>query len=230
MQPLLVVPVIHPTLAYQCLDSLRWPKDHVLVVDNGDTRIDTMGFPTVRPGRNIGVAGAWNVGAVSVMQDGFDMLVICSQAIVFGPAGGQDLLAQLSATDGWGLNVAGAGWHLIGITRATLAAVGPFDEGFWPGYYEDTDYLYRMGLAGLPSPRENGRAWPTVACGYADAGHGLMIKQTRPDFPMLGARYAAKWGGAQGSEMHRTPWGLDQPTWWWPDSPYPNDNPWRTHA
>lgn len=146
------------------------------------------------------------------------MLVLCSQAILFGAQGGADLIAQLALTDGWGLEVAGAGWHLIGITTHTLRVVGPFDDGFHPAYYEDTDYLYRMGLAGLPSPRENGRAWPQIVVNFGDRGTALSIHRghVRPNFGELRARYIAKWGGDQGHETYRTPWGsglADIPLW-----------------
>lgn len=37
----------------------------------------------------------------------------------------------------------------MAIPRATHEAVGPFDEGFYPGYYEDADYCYRARRRGF---------------------------------------------------------------------------------
>ena len=42
--------------------------------------------------------------------------------------------------------VTGAG---LAITRRALDAVGFLDEGFWPGYYEDVDWCFRVRRAGF---------------------------------------------------------------------------------
>jgi len=42
--------------------------------------------------------------------------------------------------------VTGAAW---GFRRDTLEQVGELDEGFWPGYYEEVDYCFRVREAGL---------------------------------------------------------------------------------
>lgn len=36
----------------------------------------------------------------------------------------------------------------FGLTREVYRSVGPLDEGFWPGYYEDVDYCFRARAAG----------------------------------------------------------------------------------
>jgi GT2 family glycosyltransferase len=41
----------------------------------------------------------------------------------------------------------------MAISRRAMEAIGPFDEGFYPGYYEDADYCYRARRRGF-----------TVAC------------------------------------------------------------------
>lgn len=42
--------------------------------------------------------------------------------------------------------VTGAAW---GVSREALERVGELDGGFWPAYYEDTDYCFRARAAGL---------------------------------------------------------------------------------
>ncbi|MBN1487905.1 MAG: glycosyltransferase family 2 protein, partial [Anaerolineae bacterium] len=37
----------------------------------------------------------------------------------------------------------------VALRRSTLARVGPLDEGFYPAYFEDTDWCYRVREAGL---------------------------------------------------------------------------------
>lgn len=228
----IVIPVLDPMLGHQCLTALdRVDHDRVIVVDNAPTPWDLPWQPGHyhRTGRNAGVAWSWNVGARQVVRTGADMLVICSQAVRMLD-GGRSLLDVIhDETDPWGFEVVGAAWHLCGLTRHTLETVGPFDEGFWPAYFEETCYLYRMGLAGLPSPRENGRTRPYRVVDYADAGSALMVStgKVEPNWSALQARYEAKWGGPQGSERFSTPWDSGKPIWWWPESPYPEHDPWE---
>jgi GT2 family glycosyltransferase len=42
--------------------------------------------------------------------------------------------------------VTGAAW---GFRRDTLERIGELDESFWPGYYEEVDYCFRVRQAGL---------------------------------------------------------------------------------
>ena len=230
---LIVLPIIDTALAHQCMRSMdRVDHGRVIVVDNRAQPNDkdlpwTPGRYVSWQGLNVGVPTSWNYGASRVVREMRDLLVICSQAICFND-GGRSLLDAMDGSDEWGMEVIGAGWHLIGLTRKTLEAVGPFDEGFYPAYYEDTDYLYRMGLLGLPSPRENGRSFPFVTVDYGDAGPALAIAGglVHPSFATLTARYIAKWGGDQGKETFRTPFDSGKPTWWWPDTQYAEEDPW----
>ena len=37
----------------------------------------------------------------------------------------------------------------LALRRAVLEGIGPLDEGFWPGYYEDADFCWRARAAGF---------------------------------------------------------------------------------
>lgn len=224
---LVVLPVLDANLGHRCLDSMgAYMQACTIVVDNGDPPLDYLAsrgaavYEYQRPGANIGVAASWNHGRRLALQcPTARWLVLLSEVVVFGEHGGADLLdgvvdqGPLGAIDAPGVSVAEAGWKCTALRTSTLDRVGEFDEGFWPAYYEDTDYLYRMGLAGLASPRENGKAWPmlhvdmTIPEGDA---HALRSGLVDVDLDRLAARYRAKWGGNQGEERHRTPWGLNE--------------------
>ena len=95
---------------------------------------------------------------------------------------------------------------------------GFFDENFYPAYYEDTDALYRMGLLGIPSPRENGQSRP-----YAEIDATCLPNRqatTRGnihvDFDSLRYYYRGKWGGDQGHETFRTAFDDFHGVNWWP--------------
>jgi hypothetical protein len=209
-------------------------RGRVIVVDNAPSEWVLPWEPgvLVRTGRNMGVAWSWNVGARQVVRAGADLLVVVSQAVEMLD-GGWSLLDAMGQADEWGFDVVSEGWHLIGFTRRTLEAVGPFDESFYPGYLEDSDWLYRMGLLGLPSPRENGRSMPMTRVDHAEHGAGLMVLNgtVTPNWKALAARYREKWGGDQGSETYRHPWNdPGRPIWWWPGTPYPDDDPWQVRT
>lgn len=163
---------------------------------------------------NVGVAGAWNIGAAEVIQLQLDLLLVASTSIRFGDLGGADLAPALDLANEWGIEFEGMGWHLIGFTRRTLETVGLFDAGFWPAYFEDTDYLYRMGLAGVPSPRENGLSQPFVKIDAVPGRNAATITDGHAvvDMGHQQRRYVAKWGGPQGSEAFRTPWNSERST------------------
>ena len=40
-------------------------------------------------------------------------------------------------------------WCVFILPKSTFTKVGKFDEAFYPAYYEDNDYHYRMQLKGL---------------------------------------------------------------------------------
>lgn len=100
---------------------------------------------------NIGVPASWNVGVRYVLDNNIDYLVIVSAAMRF-QNGLRDLAAKIeSEQDAWGIDTQ-HGWHCIALSRKVFAAVGLFDETFFPAYYEDTDFIRRMELAGIHSP------------------------------------------------------------------------------
>lgn len=216
----MVAPAIDPDVTARWVDGLRVPHDQVLVVDNAKPRRRAAPLwdgPSYRAARNLGVPASWNLGVDLMRQRGVDWLVLASTAVVWGAPGGTDFVTGLDGIDPVvfpGVQ-SGQGWHLCAIHRTVFDTVGLFDENFYPGYWEDTDYLYRMGLAGLPSPRENGCDWGFVAtdCEYGEQAHSL--RHVRPIFGELAAYYASKWGGGQGEETFTTPHGEDHPIWWW---------------
>lgn len=196
-----LLPSIDPARREQCLAHLH-PDivERLTLVDNSDA--------------NRGVPASWNVGAKTLVTDpAAEWLVILSEAIVFGPAGGEDF--EDSLTDQ--ITDAEWGWHLIGIHRSVFEHVGYFDETFTPGYFEDTDFLYRMHLAGMCSPRENDRPGRNQVTGIdgRDLGYALALQEgrVRVSLTMQEEKYRHKWGGPQGAERFEHPYDNPSLTW-----------------
>jgi hypothetical protein len=214
----MVIPVIDQRQAQELLRTID-PElhQHIAIVDNtGQAELPAVGHKWVC-GRNVGVARSWNWGRQLVIDNKLDMLWLCSTSMRFQD-GGRSLVEQMHKHDGYGLNVLQAGWHLVGLCRPTLEIVGSFDEHFYPAYFEDTDYLYRMGLAGLPSPRENGRSWPFIDVAVNSVGDAVSLRNGRVsvDFQWLQDYYVRKWGGIQGEELYDSPFDTGRRWDWWP--------------
>lgn len=188
MKYTVVLPSIYQPWTNKCLKDCKL-KD-VLVVDNTET--------------NIGVAASWNKGIDKLRQDKADWLVILSAAIRFGEAGGLDFINYLDTLDqhiaveaGMGL-----GWHLIAFSKETIEKAGRFDENFYPAYYEDLDYAWRVKQAfgGLEPPY-----WAkfTIDAGIAGWGHGVELggadRVDNKDYMLR------KWGDLTGADLYEHP-------------------------
>lgn len=218
MSYLVVVPVVLPSMWEGFERACTLPPETVLLVDNGPEPVDGWDGRYHRTGTNLGVAGSWNCGARIVLEERLDWLVIASSAFRFGADGGHDFVRGLEGCE-VGAASSTYGWHLVAISRPYIERVGLFDENFYPAYWEETDYLYRLGLAGLPSPRENGQHWCHIPI---EADYGAKSHAISPEggvtvnFVAQAEYYERKWGGPQGKERFKTPFNFRQHdlTWW----------------
>lgn len=188
-----IIPSIDPVWRDECWATLHPDiRKRTTIIDNG--------------AHNCGVATSWNLGAVQAEKEGARWMVICSETMRFGAPGGTDFEDRLVGP--WA--DCGHNWHLIAFSVETLMEVGPFDEAFWPIYFEDADYERRLTLAGMPSPRGEQRSVPPMVGvdAHAEAsGHSLTAGLVSVNMGIQAARYATKWGGPKGSEKYTTPYG-----------------------
>lgn len=204
-----VLPSVDPTYREACLGSLATNiRERVLVIDNTHT--------------NRGVAASWNLGLARAVSVEADWLVLMSEAVRFKEAGGADLETALNDdTDSLWVDLVGTGWHLVAFRTHMLRRVGRWDENFWPAYFEDTDYLVRMHLAGYPSPRLNDRPGRRLIAGLDvyDAGteHSITTGLVGVNFTPLVDYYRAKWGATPPEYRYPTPFNNPGVGWgWWP--------------
>lgn len=215
MNHCIVVPAIHRENTFEFMSTLGYDAVHRLIlIDNTDSGEIFDDHPLVLHRRlarkNMGVAAAWNYG-VDVALNEYDAtyVTLCSTSVRFSD--GADALCRTADTavenDQWvyGFETL-VGWKCITLGRATFDAVGVFDEAFWPAYFEDNDYIWRMRCAGILEPRGGKRMHrllPWVGAldpEVIEHAHSVKHAGVEVNFEALRAYYAKKWGGPPGEE------------------------------
>jgi len=217
---LIVVPIYKKTeYTDKNLESINdW--QHLFIIDNSIAnfcrKYEKLGAKVIYPEENQGVSRSWNLG----LKEGKDYTFFVSQTINFekGFLEVVSWLDELVVTKAQPMIDYGLftqlGWHCNGISQKTVEEIGYFDENFYPSYYEDVDYAYRLKMADLHGKTE-GRsipcitinARPTIIAGALKSGLSV-------NFPELGKYYAKKWGGNSPNEKLTRPFGEHRLDWW----------------
>lgn len=171
------------------------------IVDNGVQSIDFI-HENVRKyvqKRNIGVAASWNMICKEVFKTK-DWALLVNDDVYLGYGNTRvNMCIEMSEV---GLVQSEINWSVILINKDLYEYIGEFDEGFYPAYYEDSDYMYRLKLRGLLH-EVNSSLNPLDA----------MVSQTYEKAPELvnlamkhnRQRYIDKWGNVPLLEKFTTP-------------------------
>jgi len=129
----IVIPFVYRPYMEECIATIKVPRENILLIDNTS--------------QNIGVAASWNKGIEQMRERGCKWLILLSASVRFGEAGMQDFIDVIEkTTDDFMACEPSHGWHCIAIRSTVFDRVGTFDENFYPGYFEDLDYGYRVIL------------------------------------------------------------------------------------
>lgn len=225
-----VIPVIDEQLGVSCVESILMPgsaagfeRDELLVVDNTRARLaESLTLDGVRVHRdpdnhNIGCGRSWNIAIREVLDRGIDYVVLVSQSMFFGPELHTTWRAQMDRW--WGAKVIEAeshSWHLIALHRSCFEAVGVFDPAYYPAYFEQTDFCYRLRMVGL----EQGFVRASVNALSRGIAQGVNVSGVScPAGPLL-EHYRERWGGEKGHETFVQPYG-DKPLDYHVEEPIP---------
>jgi len=192
-------------LLEQCIDSAlagTVAPDRVVVVDNSAGQCQRRPDCTyLVPSRNLGVAGGWNLIA---KHAGDADLIISNDDILFAPDTIERMMTVATSNPRAGIvsPIEGQRFSLFYLRRSAYQDAGPFDESFWPAYFEDNDYHRRLILKGWDSP---------VAFSAVEHAHSATMKEaSEADLALHHARFRAnqrryvfKWGGMPGQETRQ---------------------------
>jgi GT2 family glycosyltransferase len=198
------IPTINqwPTLQnFLKLYKRDFPSIPIYVYDNGRQGIRADGFHLIEAGTNQGVAGAWNNLAELAFKKGATHLLLLNDDIYLGRR--REEVEDLLHREGRDLLLGVASqWSSFVLPRTTFEKVGTFDAGFFPAYFEDNDYEYRLKLKGCRLYSDF-KLTPAI----------YRVSETIKKDPSLNAnfeknklRYVEKWGGLPGKEQFRTPY------------------------
>ena len=175
------------------------------VVDNGDQNIEWDTVYNFK--KNIGVAASWNLICDEIFRTK-EYAVIVNDDVYLGydsatiEASIQNALQECKEDQ---IFIRSShSWSVFIISKALYKRIGKFDELFWPAYYEDSDYIYRMILAETRQIIDE-----TISPRIYNISGSYDRNPELVNFAMQinKHRYTLKWGGLPLLEKYKTPFG-----------------------
>ncbi len=195
-----------PTLARYKQD---FPGTLIFVVDNGCQSFPILNeFVTIYPTpTNVGVAASWNfLAQQAFLLHDLPFLWLLNDDVYSGKKENQ-ILDLFNFNEGEQFFCSPGSLSSFIIGRDLFKKIGPFDEQFFPAYFEDNDYLYRMKLAGC-----NKRVTSWLSCEeYRNSSSIEKDPSLNRRFDTNKQYYLAKWGGLPEYEKFKTPFNKPLP-------------------
>jgi GT2 family glycosyltransferase len=173
------------------------------IVDNGNQNLsqleENVQIYVHNQNENIGVAASWNK-LCQIIFAKHDWALLVNDDVYLGYGNSRvNMCIEMSEV---GLVQSELNWSVLLINKDLYEYIGEFDEGFFPAYYEDSDYMYRLKLHGLLH-EVNNNLNPIIA----------KVSQTYEKAPELvnlsmrfnRQRYIDKWGNVPLLEKYTTP-------------------------
>jgi len=168
------------------------------IVDNGNQNIDFPYGNIIVNEKNIGVAASWNILCKSIFRT-CNYALILNDDIYLGKRIYQ--IKELIAKKPEVFMRCVLDWCAFVIPKSVYEKVGEFDECFFPAYYEDSSYEYRMKMKAVPmikTPELNPHQYAKSMSIEKDPSIVDGSKKNR----ML---YIEMWGGEPQREKYKKP-------------------------
>lgn len=147
--------ILEPTLRKYSVD---FQETEIYIVDNGNQSISitqkwdveqdrTQSLKVIENKNNVGVGASWNQ-LCKLIFDKYEYALILNDDIYFGKS--YSRVIELIEKKKPKFIRATPDWCVFLLHKSVYEEVGFFDECFFPAYYEDKSYEYRMRLKGVP--------------------------------------------------------------------------------
>lgn len=139
--------------------SNQFPDTKIYILDNGNQKIMESGFiknspklsknlVVIEKEKNIGVGASWNILCDEIFNESDCSLIVNDDILLKNTKSDIEELITKKKNKG-NLLRATMDWCAFIMPKKVWNEVGKFDECFFPAYYEDNSYAYRMKLMGL---------------------------------------------------------------------------------
>jgi GT2 family glycosyltransferase len=120
---------------------------HIAICDNGNQDILTReeNFMIYRPQQNLGVAGSWNMLMDYADKTGATHVLILNDDIYLGK-NENEIKYLIKHNYNFDFINSFQNWCSFILTVSIWKQAGKFDEEFFPAYYEDNSFDYKMSL------------------------------------------------------------------------------------
>ena len=164
-------------MAQRLLDSIDYPVEHLVIVDNSGKRefepfVETDLIKNtwiIQVPHGLGANGAWNLIIKSTPFAPY--WVIPNDDSWFEP-GALKEIARDVRTDSFNFVDVNPSWSCVVPTEGSVRRAGLWDEAFHPIYFDDDDYEWRMKELGVPFHKINAKVHhdnsSTLRSGYQD--------------------------------------------------------------
>lgn len=181
---------------------------HLYIVDNGNQGINIPSklkdkTTLYTPKKNLGVAGSWN----KILRQAFlfnptpiDYVLMLNDDVVLSKT--RDQLIHSIKKHEYPYFITCGKWCTFLISNECFQSIGPFDTHFYPAYFEDNDYSYRLKINHHQNVIDKNLFPKTFRTSQTIKKDPKLNK----NFDTLKSLYIRKWGGTPGNETYTQPY------------------------
>ena len=197
------VDLLLPSLIKYVTEDFKDIQIHI--IDNGKQDLSFLNIlsPNVfvyEEEKNLGVAASWNK-LCKIIFEKHNHALILNDDVYLGY--NTDTLNSVINKYEYGLVQSYVSWSVILMSKYMYDYIGDFDETFYPAYYEDSDYLYRMKLKGIRQDVEAELNPQTVRISMTQEKDPELVNASMQENRL---RYIEKWGNSPLLETFLTPY------------------------
>lgn len=193
-----------PSIDTQSIDYVRIHYngfDDLKSLESLPTTVNDKPLSITCSSNNLGVSGAWNLFCRESILNKTDVAIIANDDIIVYEQGISRLLDAVRAAPNSIAAYSGKNaFSLFALPLAVYKRVGGFDEGFWPAYFEDNDYVYRMKLLGMSLVLLENQEYFHKGSATMNSYSPSRLEQHHNQFRQNERYYIQKWGGLPGNE------------------------------
>lgn len=202
--------------------GLDFPFSQIFIVDNGNQNVNRFlrqehdakrlkdgklkagdikswsGITLIENEKNVGVGASWNQLCQEIFKE-YEYALILNDDIYLGK-NYSEVISLINEKKADFIR-ATPDWCAFAISREVYEYIGPFDECFWPAYYEDKSYEYRMKLKGvrmIKHPLMNPHIYQSSKTLEKEPSILELSKKNKK-------LYIEMWGGEPGKEQFKQP-------------------------